>query len=62
MAEIYDTASEVRIIDGVVEIVGPDSVDVCLTPGAALKTAKRIEAAAVDAIVRSANAGSNTTA
>lgn len=36
--EIYDEASKVRAEDGVVNVDGPDAVDVKLTPDAAEKT------------------------
>jgi hypothetical protein len=40
--KIYEDASEVSAKSGVVEVDGPDSVDVTLTPEAAEETADRL--------------------
>ena len=40
--EIYREASEVEAVDGNVEVDGPDSVDVTLTPEAAEETSDRL--------------------
>ena len=40
--KIYKDASEVRAVDGKVEVDGPDSVDVTLTPEAAEETSDRL--------------------
>jgi hypothetical protein len=40
--ETYDEPSEVSTEDGAVKMHGPDSVDVSLTPEAALQTSDRL--------------------
>jgi hypothetical protein len=40
--EIYSKASDVSAEDGVVNVDGPDGVDVGLTPEAALETSDRL--------------------
>ena len=40
--KLYDTPSEVTAEDGKVLVDGPDSVDVELTPEAALETSERL--------------------
>ena len=47
--EIYDEPSKVAAKDGVVKVDGPDSVDVSLTPDAALETSDRLLAGAATA-------------
>jgi hypothetical protein len=39
---IYDDPSEVKAVDGKVEVDGPDQVDVTLTPEAAEETSERL--------------------
>ena len=46
---IYADASDVRAVDGAVEVAGPDAVDVALTPEAAQETSDRLLAAAMEA-------------
>ena len=46
---IYDEPSEVSAIDGCVQLDGPDSVDVALTPEAAEETSERLLGAAFEA-------------
>lgn len=46
---IYDEPSRVSAVDGVVEIDGPDAVDVALTPEAAEETSERLLSGAVKA-------------
>lgn len=55
MREVFDEPSEAQTSHGTVVVKGPDSVDVALTPKAALKTAERISAAAVEALVEQAD-------
>jgi hypothetical protein len=46
--EVYSKASDVTAEDGVVNVDGPDGVDVGLTPEAALETSDRLlEGAAI---------------
>ena len=40
--KIYEEPSEVRAVDGKVEVDGPDAVDVDLTPEAAEETSDRL--------------------
>ena len=40
--QIYDVPSEVTAVDGHVEMVGPDDVDVAFTPDAAEETSDRL--------------------
>lgn len=40
--KIYKEASDVHAVDGKVELVGPDGVDVALTPEAAEETSDRL--------------------
>jgi hypothetical protein len=47
--EIYDEPNKVAAKDGVVKVDGPDSVDVSLTPDAALETSDRLLAGAATA-------------
>jgi hypothetical protein len=56
MKEVFDEPSETQTNHGIVIVEGPDSVDVALTPKAALRTAERISAAAVEALVEQADA------
>jgi len=51
MKEVYDEPSMAKANLGLVSVTGPDSVDVVMTPQAALRTAERISSAAVEAIV-----------
>jgi hypothetical protein len=46
---VYDTASDVEANDGVVQLDGPDAVDVAMTPEAAEETSERLTAQAVKA-------------
>jgi hypothetical protein len=46
---IFDKASEVNAVEGVVEIDGPDAVDVAMTPEAAEETSERLSNEAVKA-------------
>jgi len=39
---IYDDPSEVKAVDGKVDVDGPDQVDVTLTPEAAEETSERL--------------------
>ena len=50
---VQDQPSNVEVRKNAVHVEGPGGVDVSLTPKAALATAKRIEDAAVEAIVGS---------
>ncbi|MCP4655247.1 hypothetical protein [Sphingomonas sp. GV3] len=58
MEEVFDEPSKAKTSHGIVVVKGPDSVDVALTPKAALRTAERISAAAVEALVEQADAKS----
>jgi hypothetical protein len=60
MSEVYDEASDVSQKDGAIKVVGPDGVDVKLTPKAALKIAGRLDEAALDALVDKADADETT--
>jgi hypothetical protein len=40
--EVFAEPSEVRAVDGQVEVDGPDGVDVALTPEAAEETSERL--------------------
>jgi len=51
MKEVYDEPSKAEANHGLVTVTGPDSVDVVMTPKAALRTAERISSAAVEALV-----------
>ena len=44
---VYPNASEVSAADGAVELVGPDAVDVAMTPEAAEETSERLTDQAV---------------
>jgi hypothetical protein len=46
---VYDEASDVDAEDGTVVVVGPDSVDVRLTPDAAEETSERLNTGAMKA-------------
>ncbi len=46
---IYSEPSKVEAVDGAVEVDGPDSVDVSMTPEAAEETAQRLEAESIRA-------------
>jgi len=46
---VYDKPSDVEANDGVVQLDGPDAVDVALTPEAAEETSERLTAQAVKA-------------
>jgi hypothetical protein len=39
---LFDEPSEVKAVDGKVEVDGPDAVDVALTPAAAIETSDRL--------------------
>lgn len=47
--KIYDEASEVDAEDGIVNVKGPDAVDVRLTPNAAEETSERLNTGAMKA-------------
>ena len=47
--QIYNKASDVTAEDGVVNVDGPDAVDVALTPDAALETSDRLLEGAMNA-------------
>lgn len=40
--QVYDEPSEVAAVDGCVTLVGPDAVDVAMTPEAAEETSDRL--------------------
>jgi hypothetical protein len=40
--KVYDEPSQVKAVDGCVEVDGPDQVDVALTPEAAIETSERL--------------------
>jgi hypothetical protein len=46
---VYDEASDVAAIDGTVELDGPDSVDIAMTPEAAEETSDRLTSEAMKA-------------
>lgn len=46
---VYDEASDVKVVDGKVQVDGPDAVDVSLTPEAAEETSERLLAGAFKA-------------
>ena len=46
---VYPDASEVEAVDGAVQVDGPDSVDVAMTPEAAEETSERLNEQAVKA-------------
>ena len=46
---VYDEASDVDAEEGTVVVVGPDSVDVRLTPDAAEETSERLNTGAMKA-------------
>ncbi|HEX8839340.1 MAG TPA: hypothetical protein VF750_02590 [Sphingomicrobium sp.] len=46
---VYDEASDVKAVDGSVDVDGPDAVDVTLTPEAAEETSERLMDASVKA-------------
>jgi hypothetical protein len=46
---LFDDPSQVRAVDGKVEVEGPDAVDVALTPDAAEETADRLTSESVRA-------------
>lgn len=54
-APVHDEASDAAAQHGVVHVIGPDHVDVLLTPKAALETSRRIGDAAMEAILSDAN-------
>lgn len=58
---VEDKASQAEAKTGSVHMHGPSDVDFSLTPRAALEPARRIEEAAVKAIINQAN-GSRTSA
>lgn len=41
-SEIYEDPSEVKAVDGAVEVEGPDAVDIAFTPEAAEETSERL--------------------
>ena len=47
--QIYNKASDVTVEDGVVNVDGPDAVDVALTPDAAMETSDRLLEGAMNA-------------
>jgi hypothetical protein len=47
--ELFDEATEIKAVDGTVELDGPDGVDVALTPEAAEETADRMFRASAEA-------------
>ena len=47
--ELFDEATEIKAVDGQVELDGPDGVDVALTPEAAEETADRMFRASAEA-------------
>lgn len=51
MKEVFDEPSKAEVAQGVVIVTGPDSVDVAMTPTAALRSAERISTAAVEALI-----------
>jgi hypothetical protein len=51
MEEVFDEPSKAEETQGIVVVTGPDSVDVAMTPAAALRSAERISSAAVEALV-----------
>lgn len=46
---VHDEASEVKAVNGGVDVDGPDAVDVTLTPDAAEETSERLMEASVRA-------------
>ena len=46
---VYDEPSDVEAVGGAVEVDGPDSVDVAMTPEAAEETSERLSDQAVKA-------------
>ena len=48
--EVYSKASDVSAEDGIVNVDGPDGVDVGLTPEAALETSDRLLEGAATAV------------
>ena len=48
-SKIYDEASNVDAEDGAVRVMGPDAVDVRMTPSAAEETSERLLEAAMKA-------------
>lgn len=46
---IFDEPSDVRAVDGAVEMEGPDAVDIALTPDAAEETSDRLATKSVRA-------------
>lgn len=46
---VYDEPSDVAAADGIVEVDGPDAVDVAMTPEAAEETSDRLSEQAVKA-------------
>lgn len=51
MKEVFDEPSKAEVTQGAVLVTGPDSVDVAMTPAAALRSAERISSAAVEALI-----------
>lgn len=47
--ELFDEATEIKAVNGEVELDGPDGVDVALTPEAAEETADRMFRASAEA-------------
>ena len=54
-AAVHDEASDAAAQHGTVHVLGPDHVDVLLTPRAALETSRRIGEAAIEAILSDAD-------
>ncbi len=46
---IYDEPSEVSAVDGSVQVSGPGTIDIAMTPGAAEETSERLLGAAFEA-------------
>jgi hypothetical protein len=55
MQKVYDEASDVSREGSSIKMEGPDHVTVKLTARAALKTAGRLDAAALDALIEEAD-------
>lgn len=51
MPKPFDEPSEVSNEQGAVHIGGPDGTDVAMTPAAALETARRLDAVAIDVLL-----------
>jgi hypothetical protein len=51
MPDVSHEPSNVANEQGDVHITGPNGIDLSMTPAAALETAKRLDAAAIDALL-----------